>query len=90
MRDVLMKLTVGVLMLVLTVSAGTLSGCKQVDKHRVWSDMSPEMSSLSRTRDQRTTQKKRAHDTNLRQLNEDWDRIWLNDRPLWLSEYPVP
>jgi len=87
MRNFLLKACAGALFVVIALSLGA---CNRVTKKSVWKDMSPEMQTLSRTADQRTTRQKRSYDTNLRQLNDDWDMLLLQDRPMWLSEYPVP
>lgn len=68
-----------------------LGGCAdKVTKEDVWNDMSPEMHSMSRNEDQRKSDILRALDTNARQIPDDWDFIWLQQRPLYMSDYPVP
>ncbi len=66
-------------------------GCShQITADSVRSNMSPEMETMAQTSEQRKNEVARAVDTNLRQLNNDWDSFWLLDRPLRLSMYPVP
>lgn len=89
MHNLLLKGCVAALMLVMTLSLGACNN-NRVTKQSVWADMSPELETLGLTHDQRITRKKRAIDTNLRQLNDDWDTLWLQDRPSYMSEYPVP
>ncbi len=89
MRNLLLKGFVASLLMVFALSLGACSNGR-VTKESVWADMSPEMETLSLTSDQRTTRKKRTFDTNLRQLNDDWDYLWLQDRPSYMSDHPVP
>ena len=51
--------------------------------------ISPDMHNLALTVEMRENRKARADDTILRQLNDDVDMIWFQDRPLRLTRYPV-
>ena len=70
--------------------AGGCDGPPKVTADRVRSDMSPELETIAMTRGQRMNNVARTMDTNLRELNDDWDRIFLLDRPLRTSRYPIP
>lgn len=71
------------------LGAGLLLGaCSQADKVRA--NMSPELETIARTPEQRKNMVARSLDTNFRELNDDWDHIWLLDEPLHLSPYPIP
>lgn len=41
------------------------------------------------TRSERQERHRRILDADLRQLNDDWDVLWLNDRPSRLTEWKV-
>lgn len=81
----------GICATVLLAGLMGLGGCAdKVTKDDVWSDMSPGMHTLSRNEDQRKTDILRSFDTNFRTIPDDWDYIWLQHRPLYMTDYPVP
>ena len=75
---------------VLAVSLVSLGGCNRVTKHTVWRDMSPEVESLSMNHDMLKSRRARSIDTNLRTIHDDWDFLLLQERPMYMSEYPIP
>ena len=69
-----------------------VGGCKSngITAAQVRRNMSPELVSMALTHEQHKNQQARTFDTNLRQLVDDFERIWLMDHPLRMSEYPIP
>lgn len=65
-------------------------GCTEINAINTRADMSPELMGIASTPDQRYNAWARATNTDMRQIHDDWDRIWLIDKPLMLSPYPVP
>lgn len=75
----------------LFVASAALVGCSnEITADSVRSNMTPELETIAMTREQRLNQNARAVNTTGRQIHDDWDRIWLIDRPLRLSEYTIP
>ena len=70
--------------------AGGCRGEQQIDAKYARKHMSPELESIAHMAEQRKNRSARTHDTNLRQIWDDIDMWLLLDRPMWLSEYPIP
>ncbi|MDX2118720.1 MAG: hypothetical protein SFY96_11105 [Planctomycetota bacterium] len=49
----------------------------------------PEMWTMGRSKVQDSNDDVIAINGNLRQLNTDWKRLWLSDRPSIMTEYPL-
>ena len=83
---------------ILTVSAAMLlaagcfviGGCNRVTPASVRRDMSPEKDTLTRSKQEHANDIARTLDTNLRQVGDDLDYIFLLDRPMRGSRHPVP
>jgi len=82
--------------LALAASTAALVGCSSNAAPRHAGDIdairanpSPAMDSPSQRRTDITNRHVITNDTNLRMLNDDWDRLWLLDRPTNLSLYPT-
>lgn len=87
----MLKMTLlAVLGLVLLTTAGGCKDNKKVTASDVRSHMSPELQSITYTREQRRNRVARTVDTDLRQVWDDIDRVLMLDRPLHLSRYPIP
>jgi len=54
------------------------------------SDMSPELHTLALTYQQSLNRKARAEDHTFRQIFDDWDKIWLRDRPSRNTRLSIP
>ncbi len=72
-----------------------LGGCSETSNGRITpssvrANMSPEMEAIGETHQQRLNRYARVTDTNLRQIPDDWDTIWLMDKPMQMSRYPIP
>lgn len=80
------------LLLSLVVFAAALLGCQSdgITAKSVRKDMSPEMKSIALMHEQRKNVHARTKNTNKRQIWDDIDSILLLDRPVRLSEYPIP
>lgn len=67
-------------------------GCRTQDVTAadVRANLVPVMQSLALTHEQRLNVHARTFNTNLRQIPDDLDLIFLLDRPVWLSPFPVP
>ncbi len=63
---------------------------KPITKGDVLGNMSPELSTISRTPDEVDIQISRTIDTNGREAWDDLLQVFLLDRPSHLSLYPVP
>ncbi len=77
----------------MTVAAGLLAvGCASNDitGESVRARPTPEMEGIAHTPEQRQNKISRSLNTNLRQIVDDWDRLWLIDSPLHMSVYPIP
>lgn len=68
------------------------SGCgnKEITASYARNNLSPELQSMAESKEQRKNRHARTFDTNLRQIPNDWDAIWLLERPVRLSVYPIP
>jgi len=80
-------LVVGVLML------GTLSltGCNRpVTAESLRKNLTPEMAGIANTHEMRANMYARTKNTNKRTLVDDWDSLWLMDRPSQSSWYVIP
>lgn len=80
----------------LTLAAATLTGCNapattnhagNLDTLR--SDPSPALMTLSERGTDRANRTTSMRDTNFRMINDDWDRLWMVDRPSHLTKYPT-
>jgi hypothetical protein len=67
-----------------------LTGCNRITASSVRSNMSPELQSVSLSREQRKNHHARVYDHTLRQVHDDWDYLLLLDRPRRMSKYPIP
>ncbi len=90
--------------LIITLAMGLSSllmmstGCQSTNRHESWQittrdlrrDMSPSLKTLTQTREQHATSKARVTDLNLRMIHDDMDLLLLQDRPSYLTRYPVP
>jgi len=65
-----------------------LGGCSRADSYR-WNP-TPEIQTLHQTKDEVDNRIAVTNDTNFRNLNEDIGRFFLLDRPLRLSNRPIP
>lgn len=66
------------------------AGCnKEITKKDIWKNPTPNMEGLGHTEDQLQNARVRVTDTNLRQISRDWDVLWLNNRPSYMTDYPV-
>jgi hypothetical protein len=75
----------------LLVSLVFLGGCHSpVSAKGVRNNPSPELQSIAMTKGQRKNRHARTHDTTMRQIHDHLDMILLFDRPVRLSEYPIP
>lgn len=81
--------------LVLAASTVTLVGCSSAPSQRHAGDIdairanpSPAMYSLGARKTDISNRRTITNDTNLRMLPDDWDRLWLQDRPTHLTMYP--
>lgn len=79
---------VGLLIGMMLVVGGC--GNKQIDAKYARKHPSPELQSIAHMAEQRKNRRARTHDTNLRQIWDDIDMILMVERPVWLSEYPIP
>lgn len=75
-------------MLVLPTALAACSGDSRVNSYRL--NPSPAEDTLARRKLDTDNRDAITVDTNFRQLNEDWNRIWLMDRPTRLSRTPSP
>jgi len=65
-----------------------LGGCSRADSYRM--NPTPELRTLHQTQDEVDNRIAVTNDTNWRSLNEDLGRLFLLDRPLRLSNRPIP
>jgi hypothetical protein len=66
-------------------------GCSQkVTARSVRSNMTPELQSIAHMSEQRKNRTARTMHTNMRQIWDDLDAILMLERPVRLSEYPIP
>ena len=56
----------------------------------VRSSLSPNRDGIPLSLGERLNRRAQTRDLNTRQIPDDWDSIWLNDRPLRMSLYPIP
>ena len=79
-------------MLFLVATLAISVGCEgqKTTADSVRSDMSPEMQSVAMTPQQRQNLHARSINTDIREISDDWDSLWLLDRPRQMSLYPVP
>jgi hypothetical protein len=52
------------------------------------SNPSPELDGMATSDEEIANAQARTVDTNLRMLNDDWQRLWLLDKPSMLTTYP--
>ena len=78
----------------LTLAMGlALGGCQsdgQITAASVRANPTPEMEGIAYTPEQRQNALMRTTNTNLRQIVDDFDSFFLLDKPLHLSQYPIP
>jgi hypothetical protein len=70
----------------------SLTGCASregSDARSVRKHPSPESNSIAFTRGQRKNNYAYTDNIRNRSFTDDWDRLWLMDRPTTLSHYPV-
>jgi hypothetical protein len=60
----------------------------EITAESVRADMSPELISTAETPEQRENKIARSIDTTTRQIWDDWDWIWLLDKPMRMAPYP--
>jgi len=75
---------------VLAVGLFVLSGCNKITGSSVRRNMSPEKTTLARSREEHRNDVAKTLDTNARQITDDLDFLFLLDRPSRGSRYPVP
>ena len=80
-----LMLVCGMLLLV-----GCASGSRKWTSKYIRGDLSPEVTSIAHSDEERANRRARTDDTNLRQIGDDWDHIWLREHPVRLSIYPIP
>ncbi|MEM9373212.1 MAG: hypothetical protein AAGA55_06170 [Planctomycetota bacterium] len=80
----------------LTVAAGALVGCNAPattnhagDVGALRADPSPALMTLSERGTDRENRYTSYFDSNRRMINDDWDRLWMSDRPSHLTKYPT-
>ncbi len=66
------------------------NGSERITARSVRSDMSPELESIGESHQSRMNRYARVNNTNARQIHDDWDTIWLMDKPSQMSRYPIP
>jgi len=81
-----------ILVVALSLFAG---GCASSEESDItgWSvrmNPTPEMESIEYTPEQRQNNIVRTWNTNMRQIVNDWDHLWLIDQPLHMSNIPIP
>ncbi len=78
------------------LAAGVLAvvfvgGCSnRITADSVRSNMSPELETVAMTAEQRKNLHARVVDTDLRQIPDDIDTLFLLNRPVRMTRYPVP
>lgn len=70
--------------------AGGCSGNGEITAGDIRRNWSPELASISQSREQHRIRTARTIDTNLRQAYDDLSRFWLTERPLGLTPYIIP
>jgi len=82
--------TIGLIaMLSLVLASGGCSDQK-VTSWSVFTNMSPELGTLTRSNGQDAMDTARVFDNNLRATRDDFQRLWLLDRNSALHPYPIP
>ena len=77
--------------LVLALGLLTVAGCSnKFTAKTARKNISPSLDTLSLTPEQRKNRHARTVDVNLRQVNEDVDRLLLLDRSTMLNRNPMP
>ncbi len=70
---------------------GLSAACSQdITSNTIRKDPSPELDSLALSNEMRANRKAIVWDVNARQINDDWDHFWLEDRPVRLNRLPIP
>ena len=94
MKVGLMMMGTRATVLALVLGAGILfwaGGCtSDITVRTMRSNMSPDMEGMAEDAQLRANRHAKTFDINLRQINDDIDRIFLLDRPMRLSPYPMP
>jgi len=80
----------------LALAAAALVGCNAPattrhagDIEMLRADPSPALLTLSERGTDRQNRTTSMRDTNFRMINDDWDRLWMVDRPSHLTKYPT-
>jgi hypothetical protein len=79
--------SVVVALVVAGVGAGMLSGCSRSAKYRA--NPTPELDTLSMSRDEIDNRLTVTNDSNARMINRDFGYFWMLDRPSRLTPQPV-
>jgi hypothetical protein len=77
----------------LALAGVALTGCSSGNASRkaeFRSNPTPELLTLSETRDQVDNQLTITNDTNMRMISEDFGRFWLMDRPSRMNRRSIP
>jgi len=77
-------------LLVLGLSLVSLTGCNRVTASKIRRNMTPELSSTTRSSELRKNDLARKADTDLRGVWDDMDRFLLLHRNSRLTPWPVP
>ncbi len=88
-----MKRCVWTIGLVAMLGLGLASaGCsdQKVTSWSVFTNMSPELGTLTRSNGQDAMDNARVFDNNLRAARDDFQRLWLLDHSSTLHPYPIP
>ncbi len=84
-----MRITALCLILLMGLGFG---GCaaKNQAAEAVRKDLSPTRESMAMSPEERLNRRAQTWDVNVRQIPDDWDAFWFDDRPMRMSIYPVP
>lgn len=86
-RTVSAALLVAASLSMVACSSGGPQHAGDIDMIR--SDPSPAMHTLAERDSDRINRHTLNTDTNFRMISDDWDRLWMIDRPSHLTFYPV-
>lgn len=81
---------------VLVISLAMVGGCRSsrqdgpVTARSVRRNLSPELRGVAMSKQQIKNARARSWDLDRRQAVDDWHAIWLTDRPMRMSKYPIP
>jgi len=82
--------TRGAAMLVLATGLFSSACSTEITGQSVRANPTPEMETIAYTHEQRQNNLTRSSNTTWRQIIDDWDKFWLLDQPLHLSNIPIP